>query len=122
MKKILIASAIIATLAGCMSVGTKVDPNVVSTFKPGVTTLAQAEKALGKPNLITHESDGKTQIQYTFTHVHASGTSYIPLVGGLVGHSDADTVNAFLEFDQNGNYTKSWTSEGHTAAGLINHS
>ena len=36
-------------LAGCATSGVKVDPNVVSSFKPGVTTLADAEARLGPP-------------------------------------------------------------------------
>lgn len=108
-------------LSGCMTVGTKVDPSVVSKFQPGVTTISQAEAALGQPNNTTTMADGSTLIVYSFTHAQASGSSYIPVVGAFVGHSDATTSMAMLTFDKHGKFVRSTTSEGQTSAGMFNH-
>lgn len=104
-----------------MSVGTKVDPAVVSAFQPGVTTLQQAESKLGQPNNTTTMPDGSTMIVYSFTHAQASGSSYIPVVGAFVGHSDANTTTAMLTFDKGGKFVRATTSQGQTSAGMFNH-
>jgi YD repeat-containing protein len=122
MRKEVLAVAAAVLLGGCVSVGTKIDPNVVATFQPGVTTLQDAESKLGTPNSTTTASDGGTTIMYIYSHAQASGSSYIPVVGALVGHTDSDTVTSTLMFDKNGKYVRSTTSQGQTAAGMINHS
>ena len=110
-----------AVLAGCVSVGTKVDPSVVSSFKPGVTTLVDAERQLGQPNNTTTLPDGSIIIVYAYTHAQASGSSYIPLVGPFVGHSDSSTTTATLTFDHNGKFKNASTSQGQTTAGMFKH-
>jgi uncharacterized protein YceK len=121
MKKEVLAVVVAALVAGCVSVGTKVDPSVVASFQPGVTTIQDAESKLGTPNSTTTSSDGGTTIMYLYSHAQASGSSYIPVVGAFVGHTDSDTVTSTLMFDKNGKYLRSTTSQGQTAAGMINH-
>ena len=118
MMKRMIVCAAFAMLAGCVSVGTKVDPNVVNTFQPGVTTISEAEAKLGQPNQVTHDSDGKTIVVYMYIKSHASGASYIPIVGIFAGKSIADNVSTTLVFDKSGRFVKSTTGEGHTEAGM----
>ena len=121
MKKVLMGCAVVL-IAGCVSVGTKVDPSVVAGFKPGVTTLADAERQLGQPNNTTTMPDGSIVIVYAYTHAQASGSSYIPLVGAFVGHSDSNTTTATLTFDRDGKFKNSTTSQGQASAGMFNHS
>jgi hypothetical protein len=118
MKARIVIGLAVASLAGCVSVGTKVDPNVVNTFQPGVTTIAAAEAKLGQPNQTTHNSDGGTIVQYVYIKSHASGASYIPVVGIFAGKSIADNVTTTLTFDKAGKFVKSTTGEGHTEAGM----
>ncbi|MFC4526375.1 hypothetical protein ISN76_13115 [Dyella halodurans] len=113
---VLVATAL---LAGCVSAGTKVDPNVVNAFQPGVTTIDQAEAKLGTPNAVTKLPDGSTIIVYAFSHAQASGSSFIPLVGPFVGHSDANTVTASLTFDKAGKYVQSTSSTSQAKAGMF---
>ncbi|WP_136256473.1 hypothetical protein [Metallibacterium scheffleri] len=54
--RILIIVAAVLLLAGCMNVGTDIKPSQLSALKPGVTTLAQVEAQLGKPNTVTHNA------------------------------------------------------------------
>ncbi|MGH8158398.1 MAG: hypothetical protein ACREPQ_09770 [Rhodanobacter sp.] len=104
-----------------MTVGTKVDPAVVATFKPGVTTVAQAESQLGQPNQVTQMPDGGTLLVYNFVSTKASGSTFIPVAGAFVGHSDSQNQMTELFFDQQGFYQKSWATSGQTSAGMINH-
>lgn len=122
MRKTMTAAVLALLLGGCVSAGTKVDPNVVSAFQPGVITLQEAEAKLGTPNNVTRLPDGSTIITYAFTHAQASASSYIPIAGAFVGHSDANTVTAVLTFDAQGKFVRSTSSQGQTSAGMFNHS
>ena len=83
--------------------------------------MADAERQLGAPNNTTTMPDGSTIIVYSFTHAQASGSSYIPIVGAFVGHSDASSTMAMLTFDAGGKFVRSTTSQGQSSAGMINH-
>ncbi len=122
MRTSLMTAAAALLLSGCVSVGTKVDPDVVASFQPGVTTLAEAEAKLGQPNSVSRLPDGSTIISYAFTHAQASGSSYIPIVGAFVGHSDANTVVATLTFDKSGKFVQSTSTTSQASAGMFNHS
>jgi len=117
MKRMLVCVAMLM-LAGCMTVGTKVDPGVVSTFRPGVTTISDAEAKLGKPNQVTQDSDGQTIVVYMYIQSHASGASYIPIVGIFAGKGVSDNVSTTLIFDRAGRFVRSTTAQGHTEAGM----
>lgn len=117
MKQVLAVAALLL-LAGCMTVGTKVDPNVVNTFQPGVTTIRDAEAKLGQPNQVSHDSDGRTVLVYVYVKSHASGASYIPIVGIFAGKGIADNVSTALVFDKGGKFVKSTTSQGHIEEGM----
>lgn len=121
MRGLIAAGLLTLVLSGCVSVGTKVDPNVIAGFQPGITTVGDAEAKLGKPNNVTRMPDGSTLIIYSFTHAQASGSSYIPIVGPFVGHSDANTVIASLTFDPSGKFLRYTSSEGQTSAGMFSH-
>ena len=118
MKKA-IAYAICLVLQGCVTIGTKTDPNIVSTFKPGVTTIAEAEAKLGPPNQTTRNADGSTLIQYIYITSHANAASYVPVVGLFAGKGISDNVTRNLTFDKSGRFVSSTTSHGHTEAGLM---
>jgi outer membrane protein assembly factor BamE (lipoprotein component of BamABCDE complex) len=67
--------------------GTKVDPNTVAQFKPGLTTYADVIGTLGKPNAE----------QYGINGVHA--IKYVHGQAGLLGAA----AQAYLfKFDANG--------------------
>jgi len=110
-----------ALLAGCASSGTKVDPRVVSTFEPGITTIAQVEAKLGKPNATTRLSDGSIQIVYAYTHSQGSG-SWIPFVGVFRGHADANTVTESLTFDKTGLFIQAASSNSQAQSDTLSSS
>ncbi len=105
-------------LAGCATSGTKIDPNVVNSFKPGVTTLADAEARLGQPSQTTHNSDGTTTLAYIFGSSKVSGSTFIPFAGAFVGHTDSQSQYTELVFDKGGRFVRSSVSEGQTRSGM----
>ena len=109
---------VVALLAGCMNVGTDVKPSQLSALKPGVTTLAQAEAQLGKPNTVTHNADGTITIQYSYIHATPSASSFIPFVGPLVGHADSTVRGTTLDFDAHGVLSKVSTTQTHACGGM----
>lgn len=118
MKRIAIMFLTTALLAGCVTTGTKVDPNVVASFKPGVTTLTDARNALGAANNTTTLADGGTVLTYAWTHAAANGASYIPIAGAFVGKSNAQTQVTSLVFDKEGKFVRETHSEGQTTAAM----
>lgn len=118
MKRIVLVPLLAVMLAGCVTAGTKVDPNVVAGFKPGVTTLSDARAALGPANNTTTLPDGGTVLIYAWTHAAANGASYIPIAGPFVGKSNAQTQSATLFFDKDGKFVRETHSEGQTTAAM----
>lgn len=121
LRKAILVVFFAATLNGCVSVGTKIDPTVVASFQPGVTTVAEAEAKLGKPNSVTTDSVGETYVTYVYAHAQSSASSFIPVAGAFVGHTDSDTVSTVLVFDRAGKFVRSSTTQGQTSAGMLNH-
>jgi outer membrane protein assembly factor BamE (lipoprotein component of BamABCDE complex) len=121
MKRLFFTVLAATLLAGCMTVGTKVDPAAVQQFKPGVTTLSDATAKLGQPNQTTQMPDGSTLLVYAYSHSQASGSSFIPIVGAFVGHADANTQMTYLSFDKSGKFIKTWNTSGQTTAGMFTH-
>ncbi|TAL63682.1 MAG: hypothetical protein EPN79_16135 [Burkholderiaceae bacterium] len=119
MRKILPASALALLLAGCVTTGTKIDPTVVNHFKPGVTTVADAEAALGQPNQVEQLSDGSTVLTYNFAHAASSGSSYIPIVGAFTGHTDVQSQDTSLTFNAAGKFVKSAIITGQNSARMF---
>ena len=74
MRKI-ITNALCLGLAGCMSLGTRVDPNAVAQFRPGITTYAQVVGVLGKPNAEQYGIDGVHAIKYVHSQAGLLGVS-----------------------------------------------
>ena len=54
-------------LAGCASVGTAFDMNVVDTFVAQKTSLQEVKEKLGAPNASTAMPDGSTMYGWTYS-------------------------------------------------------
>ncbi|WP_176080768.1 outer membrane protein assembly factor BamE [Paraburkholderia tropica] len=77
-KRIAVLSLASLALTACMTVGNKFDPSAVDSMRPGVTTIQDAETALGKPQSTTAAANGGTLVQWMYTQ----GT----MVGGSSAH------------------------------------
>lgn len=105
-------------LLGCMSVGTKVEQNQLSSFEKGKTTYAEVITALGTPQAVTSQSDGRNLISYTFSQASADAASFIPLIGGLVGTTQGELVVVTLLFDSTGKLESFTHTESKSSYGL----
>lgn len=104
MNKVVAAVMAASLLAGCATTGqNKVDTAAIASFQPGVTTIAQAEAALGQPFQATRMPDGSQQLQYVSKHQEVSGDG-IPTTGSRIPKRVEKTVSTVLKFDQNGHF------------------
>jgi outer membrane protein assembly factor BamE (lipoprotein component of BamABCDE complex) len=108
MKRLLIPTLAALLLAACATQGEHVDQNKVDRLKPGVTTIADAEALLGKPQSVTRHPNGTTTLGYGFSSVQTDGKSMIPIVGYFVGKGTTSSVEyTGLNFDKTGHFLNS---------------
>jgi hypothetical protein len=79
MKRILIPTLSLLLLAGCATQGTRMDSEKLDQLKPGISTIADAENLLGKPQSVARHPDGTTTLGYQFSSVQTDGKSMIPV-------------------------------------------
>jgi hypothetical protein len=51
-------------LAGCATSGAHMDQDKLASLKPGITTIAETENILGKPQSVLRHADGSTTLGY----------------------------------------------------------
>lgn len=74
MNKSILTYALIAFIVtGCASHGTKFDSTHVDTFQPGITTIADAMTALGKPYSTSDMGKNGKLLQWIYADVGGSG-------------------------------------------------
>jgi outer membrane protein assembly factor BamE (lipoprotein component of BamABCDE complex) len=86
-KRIAVLSLASLTLSACMTIGHKFDPEALDSMRPGVTTIQDAETALGKPASSSAAVNGGTLLQWIYTQ------------GSVVGGSSAHVA---VLFDKDG--------------------
>ena len=100
-------------IAGCSSVGQKVDQSAVSKIQKGVSTKEDVRHLIGNPNNVTTTSDGSEVWSYTFMHTQVKGTTFIPIVGAFAGGADTQHQDTTVTF-RDGVVTQYSTSYGGT--------
>ncbi|GLQ89986.1 hypothetical protein [Dyella flagellata] len=109
MNKAVAAVMAAVLLAGCATTSeTKVDATTIASFQPGVTTIAQAEAALGQPLLVARTADGGQQLQYLSKHEELADDG-TPTTGTKIPKRVVKTFSTMLVFDQNGHFVRSLT-------------
>ena len=106
-------SAILAVslaLAGCVSSGTKVDPDAVASFQRGVTTLSDVEARLGPPTALSTALDGSMVAVYSYAHASTRAATFIPVVGLFAGGADVHGQTVALRFAPDGRYIEASSS------------
>jgi hypothetical protein len=107
MKKLL-GLTLAILLSACATQGQHVDASKVGQLKPGVSTVADAESLLGKPQSGLRHPDGTTTLGYGFSSVQTDGKSMIPVVGYFIGKGTRSSVEyTGLNFDRTGHYLNS---------------
>jgi|SRR5215469_9532468 len=109
MKKGFAAISAAVFLAGCATASNKVDSATIASFQPGVTTVAQAEAALGQPFQSTRMPDGTQQLQYV-SKVQDLAADTTPTTGSVVAKHNTKTISTMLSFDPSGHFLRSWSN------------
>jgi hypothetical protein len=111
MKKAFTATIAAVVLAGCATTSSKVVVNkdVLATFKPGVTTIAQVEAQLGPPFHESKEPDGTDELQY-MSKIKVPDNR-MPTVGSNIPRKIEKTISSVLVFDQSGHFVHAWTAD-----------
>jgi outer membrane protein assembly factor BamE (lipoprotein component of BamABCDE complex) len=100
MKRIIALTALV--LAGCASSGTQVNQSSLPQFQKGITTEADVETALGKPQTTGVASDGTRSIAYIYTATKVKGATFVPIVGLFAGGATGQTNVVTFHFDGTG--------------------
>ncbi|WP_115497216.1 hypothetical protein [Dyella monticola] len=109
MNKVVVAALAATLLAGCATTAHTFNPATVATFQPGITTVAQAEAALGAPFQSTRMPDGSQQLQYTSKHEELAGDG-TPTTGSKIPKRIETMVSTMLVFDASGHFVKTWSN------------
>jgi hypothetical protein len=118
MKNNILIAALVFSLSGCVSVGNKVDTTKAAAFVKGQTTSAEVIAALGVPQSVGSQSDGKKILSYFYSSATPNAASFIPFVGLFAGKTTGETsivVFTFTPDDKMESYT---ATQATTSAGF----
>ncbi|MFP9462690.1 hypothetical protein AB6D30_20735 [Pectobacterium brasiliense] len=102
MKKIITAALVSFALSGCYSFGNQTLKNVTqedvkAKVIKGKTTKSEVLTAFGEPDKRI-ASDDEEKWSYSMHNYHSKPTSYIPLVGVLIGGTDIEEKSILITF------------------------
>jgi outer membrane protein assembly factor BamE (lipoprotein component of BamABCDE complex) len=112
MKSRFAVFACLLLLANCTSTsGRQIDQAELDTFKVGQTTQSDVLAKLGQPTSSVAESDGTTQVTYSYVHTRTRAETFIPIAGAFVGGADSQSQTVVFTFDKN--HRLSSTAQGN---------
>jgi len=88
----------VVLVAGCASVGRRIDPEAVQQLQVGRTNRHQAIALLGSPDSITQVGSGGSMWTYSFARASTKASSFIPVVGALSGGTNVQSQSLVLTF------------------------
>lgn len=102
MKKIITAALVSFALSGCYSFGNQTLKNVTqedvkAKIVKGKTTKSEVLTAFGEPDKRI-ASDNEEKWSYSMHNYRSKPTSYIPLVGVLIGGTDIEEKSILITF------------------------
>jgi hypothetical protein len=112
-----IAIVLALGVAGCASVGTKVDTAQVQQFQKGVTTYSDVVAAVGEPTNVTTAADGAKIAVYTYAQATVRPETLIPYVSVFGGGADTKATAVIFRFDASDKLVDYSTSVSNTGAG-----
>lgn len=82
------------------------DTSKLDQLKPGISTIDDAERLLGRPESVMRHPDGTTTLGYGFSSTQTDAKSMIPIAGYFMGKgTTSSTQYTGLNFDKAGHYT-----------------
>ncbi|AFI89918.1 hypothetical protein EXT68_03715 [Pectobacterium parmentieri] len=102
MKKVITAALVSFALSGCYSFGNQTLKNVTqedvkAKIVKGKTTKSEVLTAFGEPDKRI-ASDNEEKWSYSMHNYRSKPTSYIPLVGVLIGGTDIEEKSILITF------------------------
>ena len=121
MKKILL-TVLFLGLVGCATSGKPIERDKLSQIKEGVTTKEEVINLLGKPEMISLTSDAKEIMMYTHFDYKMRASSFIPIVGLMIGGADMKQQVLQILIDKDGKVEKFIFNDSGSEinAGLLN--
>lgn len=98
MDRIITVAIIMVVMAGCASVGHKLDQEAVNKIKKGETTKREVVELIGSPDQVTNMGNGDTFWTYSYARATAKPTSFIPVVGAFAGGANVQSQMLMLTF------------------------
>lgn len=102
-------------LAGCMSVGNKINHEYANNIQKGVTTEQEVLTNMGPPMSTAINSDGLKILTYMHVKTDVHGATFIPIVGMFAGGADSTTTTVVIQIDNETGIVKDWTYSTATA-------
>ncbi|MEW6304405.1 MAG: outer membrane protein assembly factor BamE [Verrucomicrobiota bacterium] len=115
--KLLAITMLALALAGCASVGRKLDTAKIDQIKKGETTREEIQKWFGSPDQITKDANGNTTYSYMYVRATAKPETYIPLVGAFAGGANVQNQSLMVTFGDDGKVKDMISTYGSTESG-----
>lgn len=106
------------SLAGCVSMGRRIDQQAADSIQVGRTTRAQVSARLGSPDEITRDGRGNTIWVYRYFGSQVRPESFIPYIGPLVGGSNMQRQEVMVTFGSNGIVKDFSSTQGSSETGM----
>lgn len=94
----MMAVLLILGLAGCVTVGRKIDQSAAAKIEKGKTTQTEVLALLGSPDQITRTGNGDTMYIYHYMRASAKPASFIPIFGAFVGGANVQNQVYMVKF------------------------
>ncbi len=118
MKKLLTLALTTILLAGCATVGRKLDQASVDKIKKGETTRDEVLKLIGSPDQMTRNGSGEVTFSYMYVRATAKGASFIPIVGAFAGGANVQNQMVMVTFGPDSIVKDVISTYGATESGM----
>src|SRR5690606_3124586 len=126
MKKLLLPLLTAALIVGCASTGNSQlgqmdNQQINALFKDGHTTKDQVTAALGQPNAVDIDNNGREKWTYAYTKSTAKVINFVPVASAFKSGTNDSTKQLVILFDDEGIMKKHVfsTATGETTVGII---
>lgn len=119
MRGFVLGCVLAVVLGGAASAGSSLSPDDAAQFKVGVATQDDVRTTLGKPTVVSTNSDGETVLTYSATHSHIKAATFVPIVGMFAGGAKASITYLVFTFGPDGKLTKESTSSSNVDCGML---
>jgi len=113
------SAVLLLALAGCISTGPRIDADQLTGLQKGKTTIANVTARFGKPTSSVKSPDGSQTLVYYHSEARPDATTFIPIIGGMVGDVSHSMHSVIFEFDANGVLTDYKIADATTRSGLL---